>query len=125
MAPNDRSDKLTKGSALIVALCSSSLFLIFVCFGEPARGRAAWVAAGTISGAMMVFWDLRKFISFWVTAVALILLHIPVVFLIPWTNRNYPGVVILPIALADFGILYGCFKLVEKAEKSMAHEGPP
>ena len=60
-------------------------------------------------------WDLRKRVWFWVTLTVLALLHVPLILLVPWSNTNYPGVVLLPQALLDLAIVYGCIKLIEKA----------
>jgi len=40
--------------------------------------------------------------------------------MIPWTNRNYPGVVILPVGLLDFVFVYGAFWLIGRAVSSKA-----
>jgi hypothetical protein len=58
-------------------------------------------------------WDLRKRVWFWVTIVIMVLLHLPLVMLLPWTNNSYPGIVLLPGALLDLAIVYGSIKLAE------------
>jgi hypothetical protein len=42
------------------------------------------------------------------------LLQVPIVLLIPWNNRNLTGISLLPVAVLDYGLVYGCVKLVEK-----------
>jgi len=107
-------DRLTRKSALIVLLCALPFFFLFAALGDPAKGRAAATCAGMIATAALIGWDLRKRAWFWVTIAILALLHIPVVLLIPWTNKNYPGIVLLPGALLDLAVVYGCIKLAEK-----------
>ncbi len=107
-------DRLTRRSALMVLLCALPFFFLFAALGEPARGRAAATCVGMIATAVLIRWDLQKRAWFWVTIAILALLHIPVVLFIPWTNRNYPGIVLLPGALLDLAMVYGCIKLAEK-----------
>jgi hypothetical protein len=64
-------------------------------------------------------WDLRKHVWFWVTTLMLVLLHIPLVTLLPWPNNNYPGVVLLPGGLLDLAIVYGTIKIIEKLTKAI------
>jgi len=67
-----------------------------------------------IATAVWIYWDLRKRVWFWATITILVLLHVPLVLFVPWSNTDYPGVVLLPIGLLDLAIVYGCIKLVEK-----------
>lgn len=43
--------------------------------------------------------------------------QIPLALLNPWGNRDYPGVVLLPLALVDFAVVCGILKLVEKTTR--------
>ena len=61
-----------------------------------------------------IFWSLRRRVLFWLTLTIVTLCHVPQILLIPWTDQNYPGVVLLPFALPDFAIVYGALNLVEK-----------
>jgi hypothetical protein len=62
-------------------------------------------------------WDLRKHIWFWITIGLGVLLQIPLVFAIPWNDRNLTWIILFPIAILDYGVVYGCVKLVEKMMK--------
>lgn len=57
---------------------------------------------------------------FWVTTLCFVFLHAALVLLIPWPDRNYRRSVVLPIALPDLYLMYGCFVLVEKVTKKAA-----
>ena len=107
-------DRLTRKSALVVLLCSAPFFFIFAFLGDPARGRSAAGCCGMIMLAVWMRWDIRKRVWFWATITILVLLHVPLILFIPWTNSNYPGVVLLPAGLLDFTIVYWCIKLAEK-----------
>ena len=67
-----------------------------------------------------VRWDLRKRKWFWATMGIMILLQAPIVLFVPWTSKSYPGVTLLPIAVLDCAIAYGCIKLAENATKRAA-----
>jgi hypothetical protein len=51
------------------------------------------------------------------TLVVMIGLHVPLVLLVSWTSRSYPGITLVPIAAVDYAIVYGCIKLAENAMK--------
>jgi hypothetical protein len=110
-------DRLTRKSALVIALCSSPFFFIFAYLGDPGKGRAAAICSIAIITALWYYWDLRRHVWFWFTAAIVIMLHVPVVLYVPWTDTKYPGVVLLPFGLLDYGIVYGCIKLAEKVMK--------
>jgi hypothetical protein len=64
-----------------------------------------------------IFWSLRRHVLFWFALIVAITCQSPLVLRNPWTNRDYPGVVILPLALVDFALVCGIFKLVEKTTR--------
>lgn len=92
-------------------------FLLFALLGDPGRGRAAAISVGVIAAAVKACWDMRKHTWFWATAAVLIVLHVFLVFRIPWGHKSYPGYTLLPFAALDYGIMYGSFKLAEKLMK--------
>jgi len=61
-----------------------------------------------------IFWSSRRSVFFWLTLTIVTLYHVPLIMLIPWTDKAYPGIALLPFALPDFAIVYGAFKLAEK-----------
>jgi hypothetical protein len=117
-------DRLTRSTALVVLLCSSPVYFIFSAMGDPAKGRAAFIMTGMIIFAVILCWELRRHIWFWTTLVLLIVLHWPLLQFVPWSNKNYPGVALLPHALIDFAVVYGCIKLVELLVKESSDSKP-
>lgn len=115
-------DKLTKKSALAIALCSSPFFFIFAYFGDLGQGRTAAICAFVIITAVWYYWDLRKHVWFWFTVAIVVIFHVSAVLFVPWTDTKYPGVVLLPFALLDYGIVYVCIRL---AEMMMTKKVPP
>jgi|ERR1700677_3491990 hypothetical protein len=110
-------DKLSRKSAIVLALFSSPFFFLFLYLGDPAKGRAASICVFVIISVAWLSSELRKRVWYWVTITVLVVLHIPLILLVPWTNKDYPGVVLLPFALLDFVLVYGCFKLAENLMK--------
>ena len=109
---------LTRKWALIALLSGLPFFFLFACLGDPGRGRAVLIAVGVVVIAARARWDLKERIWFWVTLTILAALHVPLVLLVPWTRKSYPGTTLLPIALLDYAIVWGCIKLVEKVAKT-------
>ena len=75
---------------------------------------------GTIFAAMSItviwmFWDLRRKAWFWFVMGLITTLHIFLVLHFSWSDRNYPGVVLLPEALVDLAVMYYLFLLIERA----------
>lgn len=110
----DVFDKLTRKSALIIAVCLLPLYFFIP---DPAKATVACVCGFAIITAIWIRWDLSKQMWFWATAIVIVLVHIPLIFAIHWTNNDYPGIVLAPAALLDLGIVYLCIKLVEKIMK--------
>jgi hypothetical protein len=110
-------DKLTKKSAILIALCASPLFFLFAYLGDPGRGRAAAVCAFVLLTCARLFWNILKPVWLWLTIAIVVICHVPLITLVSWTNKDYPGIVLLPIALLDFVVVYGAFWLLEKTTR--------
>jgi hypothetical protein len=106
---------LTRMSALAVLLCVLPVAIAFQYFGYPAKERAAFVSGFVIVTVTRLFWHLRSRLWFWITMIVLVAMHAAMVVYVPWTNRNLPGVTLLPIGVLDFFVVYGCVKLVGDA----------
>jgi len=109
--------------ALTALVLTSPLFFLFDQQGKPGTGRAAWICAGMFLIAMKVRWELRSCPWFWITIVALLALHSPLILLVPWTSRWIPAVGILPIGLLDLAVILGCIALVEKLVRGSPKAG--
>jgi hypothetical protein len=107
-------DSLSRKTAILLALCASPFYFLFLCLGDPGRGRAAAICAFVILLCARIFWSLRTHVLFWVALTIVTLCHIPLILLIGWGNKNYPGIALLPLAFLDFCVAYGTLKLVEK-----------
>jgi hypothetical protein len=120
-------DVFTRRWLLVIILCGMPFFFLFAVFaGDPGRGRAAAIVVGIFLTVTRVFWNLRRYPLFWVTAAILLIFHVLLIILIPWTDRSYPGGYgILPVGLLDYGAMYGCFKIAESLMKRRDDPGSP
>jgi hypothetical protein len=115
---NDNASKLaaiTRMRTVLLVIYVSPLFFLFAYFGDPGRGRAATIMAALILLVAQLYWNYKREAWFWLTLVVVVVFHTSVLFLVPWNNNNYPGLVLLPLALPDFGVIYGAFRLVERS----------
>lgn len=106
-------DSVTTKWAIVAGICTSPLFILFTYFGDPGRGRAAWVSAISLALATRFLWDLRRRVWFWLTISIIALLHVPLILLLPWPLQQLNRIALLPAGLLDFGIAYGIIRLVE------------
>ena len=106
---------VTRKFGLLAAICTSPLFIVSAYLGDPGRGQAAWVSAGGIAIAARFLWDLKNRVWYWMTLAVIVLLHVPMIMLIPWPFRQLSYIALLPAGLLDFAIAYGIIRLVEKA----------
>jgi hypothetical protein len=106
--------KLTAKSAYIALLYAVPVFVVFCFLGRWETGIGAWICSGLVFLVIRTRWDLRKHVWFWMAVAFGFLLQVPIVLLIPWNNRNLTGISLLPVAVLDYGLVYGCVKLVEK-----------
>lgn len=108
-------DRLTRKAAWVVILCSAPFFVVFAILGDLGRGRAVAICAAVFFTTIWLRWDLRRKMWFWITLALLVAAHLPLLFLVRWSSASYPGVTLLPIALADLAIVYGPIRLLEMA----------
>ena len=109
---------ITRKWAFLVGISTSPLFILSIYFHDPGRGQTAWIGAMMIALAVRFFWDLREHVWFWTTIAFIVLLHVPLILLIPWPLKQLSYVALLPAGLVDFGVAYGIIRLVENAIES-------
>jgi hypothetical protein len=117
--------KLNAKSAYVLLLCSSPILILFACLGEFYRGIGAWICAELILLVIWARWDLRKHSWFWITITFAAFLQIPFILFVPWQNRDLTWFSLLPAAVTDYAMVYGCIKLVEKLMKRSNEASTP
>ena len=106
--------KLTAKAAYLAMLYSSPIPLIFAYLGDFYRGIGASICAALVLLVISTRWDLRMHVWFCIAITFAIVLQVPLVLFIPWKNRNLTGISLLPVAVLDYAIVYGCVRLAEK-----------
>ena len=72
------------------------------------------ISVGMVSAAARFSWDLKDRVWYWITIAVIVLLHVPIILLIPWPYERWSYIQFLPFALPDFALDYGIIRLVEK-----------
>ena len=106
--------ELTSKSAYLALLLTVPVLIVFALLGRWQMGIGAWVCAGLVLVVARANWELRSTPWFWLSLTVSVLLQIPLVLLIPWNNKGLTGISLLPVALLDYGVVYGCVRLAGK-----------
>jgi len=114
------ADRLTRKWIVAALLCAAPVFFLFAYCGEPGRGRAAAAVAAIMVISVRGCWDLKKRLQFWLTVAIVVACQVPLVLLVPWTNRSYPGYTLLPIGMLDFVFVYGTIRLFNRSFETKA-----
>jgi peptidoglycan/LPS O-acetylase OafA/YrhL len=81
------------------------------------NSNAAW-GMGACTGALIfaakIRWELRDKWWFWLALFVGALLQLPLVLLLPWSDRYLTGIGAMAFALPGFLMAYGCIFLAEK-----------
>jgi hypothetical protein len=93
------------------------VMFLFDHFGKVALARPTLYSAAVVVAAVMMQWQLRRQIWFWVTMTAIAGLHIPLILFVPWTTNWVPAFVIVPFAAAD---LYAILTVLSRVGKYVA-----
>jgi hypothetical protein len=107
-------DRLTKSAAVAVTAIAIAMDFILNFFVDPGRARVGSIFGAMSATVIWMRWDIRRRVWFWFAIAAITAFHTFLIIHFSWTNRNYPGVVLLPGALVDLAFSYGVIKIVEK-----------
>lgn len=104
--------------AIANAVAIFPIMLLFHYLGKPASGYPAALFASMLGMVIRVRWELSRHAWFWITVVAIIFLHAPLIWLVPWTSRWVPAVLIAPFCIVDALVILGIVNLAEKLSGS-------
>ena len=116
------SSNAVKIWAVVAFLFSLPVAAIVGHYLGPGRGRAAGIAFGLMIGGVLVFRRLIRHPWFWMSIAALVIIHVVLIIVVPWSNKSFPAPELWPIGIADFAAICGFIKLVEKAMRR--HDAP-
>ena len=112
---DERPESVLRNLMQIAAVAAVSfVFFFFIVPNQPGKGGALAVFA--IGGIMAVraCWNLSRYAWFWITLAVTFSVQGCLVFIVPWPTERFPGMILLPIGLADFAAVYGLVKLVHR-----------
>jgi hypothetical protein len=90
---------------LIFAGAGIGVFSAFQHFGQSGRGLIATATVIVLLGVGLVKWKLRTKPWFWAVMLFFALIHMAIIFAVPWANEDYPIYVLFPFAIVDGGVL--------------------
>jgi hypothetical protein len=120
MTTDDRREPtrdLTAKSAYVALFFALPVLLVFVLLGKWEMGIGAWICIGLVLIVVRSHWDLRANPWFWVSIALSVLFQIPLILMIPWNSRSVTGIILLPVAVVDYALVYGCIGLSERMAK--------
>jgi hypothetical protein len=106
---------LTDYTGLKIGAILLPMLLLFAYFGKEDMGLAVVIVLGVMAVAIKIRWNLRKRVWFWAIIAVILALHVPLVFMVRWTQGNAPTLFYtLPFGLVDFLIISGALRIAEK-----------
>lgn len=79
----------------------------------PGKGIGGLFCSWVILVAVFARWELKRCFWFWITISLVAALQLPLIAYFPWMERKWLFVLFLPVFAVDFGVVFGCIKLVE------------
>lgn len=113
----DQAEESKQIDYTVYIICLAILvpvFFLFQHFGKEDMGLNIGICLGIFVIAIRIRWELRTQLWFWCLIAFLLALHVPLFYLIQWPHVWVPGVVLLPVGLADFLLILGTVRFVEK-----------
>jgi hypothetical protein len=98
---------------LLMMACEIPLVIVFASLGQPKIGLGVCVCSAALIFPMWRTWSLHRNAWYWLVAAISVLIQVPLVFYIPWTNRAFRGAILF-VATLDCLAIWGCYKLAEK-----------
>lgn len=97
--------KYTLRQILIIVISVFPLVPLLDYLGKAASGPPAAFCAGMIVLAVRWRWELSDQRWFWPVVAAIVAIHMPLIWFIPWNTGWIPAIIKMPFCLADFFIV--------------------
>jgi hypothetical protein len=110
----ERDRKWTLWYTLALVLSVFPLLPLFTYLGRRASGPPAVFCVGMIVVAVWWRWDLSTRAWFWGIILAIVAIHIPLIWFFPWGTSWVPALIRLPFCLVDFYLVTAIISLGEK-----------
>lgn len=113
----DQTPKLPALSAktdFIATVCLLPVLFGVAYVSDMERGMTAACSVIAIELVIRAFSYLRTKTWFWLVIGLFVVSHVLIVIYLPWAKNNYSAIVLLPIGLVDFGIMYFIVRITER-----------
>jgi hypothetical protein len=105
---------------VVAVLLVFPLVPLFHYIGKPASGFPAALSVLVIAIAIRVRWELSRLPWFWIAVFAIAVIHVPIIWFVPWSTRWIPAFIITPFCIVDLLAILGIFTLVERLNGSVS-----
>lgn len=109
---------------IAAAAIASFIVFFFILPDHPGTGGAVSVCVVGEITAVSACWDRRHHLWFWLTLAVTAFVQGAIIMLVPWPETRFPGIVLLPIGLADYAVVYGVIRFVESFRSRKAEACP-
>ena len=110
-----KEQRPTDYTGLKIAAILSPVFFFFAFWGKEDIGLTVCIVMAMMMFAIKLRWELRRHVWFWVTIIAILALHVPLLTSIHWPSNSAPTILYsLPIGFVDFFLITGGIGLAEK-----------
>jgi hypothetical protein len=106
--------KYTLRGIFVIAISVFPLVPLLDYLGRRASGPPAAFCAAMIVIAVRWRWELSEERWFWGIVIAIVAIHIPLIWFVPWNTGWIPAIIKMPFCLADFFIISVIISFGEK-----------
>lgn len=100
--------------ALPAAAVGAVTFEIFHCLGLSDAGRVAAFSAFIMFGVVVTCRPLWRQLWLWIFLSAVAALHAVIIVTVHWPDSHYPALLMAPFAVADFFLVLGLIKVIDR-----------
>jgi hypothetical protein len=111
---NRRSISSSRKIGYIFAIFLSPIFILFAIFGEPERGFFLMCLAGALLTICYVRREIIKKQYFLIVVITVFIIEGSLLIFLPIPNEHFPGVIIMPIAIANVIVVLAILRIIEK-----------
>jgi hypothetical protein len=96
---------------------SMPIYLLFDRAGISTLGFPTLVSVIVVVFAVIVKWNLKQFVWFWITVTLLAALHVPLLLFVPWGTQWIPGPIAAVVGIVDLIVMLTVLDVVARLAK--------
>lgn len=98
---------------LCIMVVTIPLVLLFDRFGKVGIALPALDSTAILTLAIVIKWNLRRNVWFWITMAIVVVLHVLLILSVPWTDKWVPASTIAGIGVVDLVVILVVVSIVE------------